>query len=244
MLTADAQFRVTANAAAAAWRNQPPYIAYRVDVRVDVPALEQHQVIARAVEARTRDDRAVLQDLPNGQNQLGNSFPVPPTFDALSYFRIDFHLGDPVRRHNPLTALTMLGPLQFSDPIPSSPDVTVVVTTLRNYYASYAPDSNDRIAHILMNPLPALTRGNSSDFYLHDVYVDTQTNLPTRVVYQGPTTDFDVDYTTADNHWVIDHAFYKRTIAGPLHIGQTTFTADAAYSSFSFPAIPNDARLR
>lgn len=250
MLTADAEFRTAANAAFAAWQNEPPYIAYRVDVNVNVPAMKQNRTISRAVESRTRDDLSVLQDLPHGQNQLGHSFPVPPTFDALSYFHIDFHLGDPLRRHNPLTAVTMLSPapgtppqpLRFGDPAPTNADV--VVTTLRNYYAQYAPDSTDRVAHITLHALPALTAGNDSTFYLTDVYVDTLTNLPTRVVYGGPSTDFTVDYTTVQNHWVVNHAFYRNTLFAPLHIGRTTWTADATYSDFTFPPQPLDDRLR
>lgn len=252
MLTADAEFRAVANAAFAAWQQQPPYVAYRVDVNVNVSALKAPRRIERAVETRTRDNLAVLQDLPQGQNQLGGAFPVPPTFDALCYFKIDFHLADPLRQHNPLTAVTMLSPgaglppqpLRYSDPVPSSPDVTVVTTTLRNYYAQYAPDSNDRVAHIVMQPLPALTRDNSSTFYLKELYVDTATNLPTRVAYSGPTADFVIDYTTVENHWVISHASYRATLFGPLHIGQTTFTTEATYSTFTFPESPHDPRLK
>jgi hypothetical protein len=252
VLTADAEFRAVANAAFDAWQRQPPYIAYRVDVDVEVPALKQSQRIARAIEARTHDDLAVLQDLPHGANQLGRAFPLPPTFDAISYFRIDFHLGDPLRRHNPLTAVTLLSPaanlppqpLRFSDPVAANPDAAVVVTTLRNYYAQYAPDTTDRIAHIVMQPLPALTRDNDSSFFLKDVYVDTTTNLPTRIVYSGPTTDFAVDYTMVENHWLVSHATYSRTLFAPFHIGKTTFTTEASFSTFMFPAVPADPRLK
>lgn len=251
MLTADAEFRSVANAAFDAWQNRPAYIAYRVDVDVNVPAMRTARHVSRAVVARTRDDLAVLQDLPQGQNQLGGAFPVPPTFDALSYFRLDFHLGDPVRLHNPLTAVTMLSPaaglppqpLRYSDPVPSAPDV-VVVTTLRNYYAQYADDSTDALAHIVMQALPALTRGNDSSFYLHDVYVDTASGLPARIVYSGPDTDFTLDYAIVDGHWLIRHVTYRRSIVAPLHIGQTTFTTEATYSDFAFPAAPADPRLR
>ena len=252
MLTADAEFRSAANAAFDAWQKQPPYIAYRVDVDIDVTGQRNTRHISRAVEARTRDDLAVLQDLPQGANQLGHSFPLPPTFDAISYFRIDFHLGDPIRQHNPLTAVTMYQtvegqppmPIRFSDPVASHAGVSVVAMTLRNYYATYAPDSGDRIAHILMQPLAALTRGNGSDFYLHDVYVDLETNLPTRVVYAGPTTDFAVDYSVVDDRWVITHATYRKTLVAFMHLAQTTFTVDAHYSNVSFPNPPADARLR
>ena len=244
MLTADAEFRAVANAALAAFKKQPPYVAYRVDVTVDIPALKDHRVISRAVEARTSDDAAVLQDLPAGQNQLGQSFPLSPTFDALSYFRLDFHLGDPIRRHNPLSAVKIIAPLEFKDPVAANPNANVVATTLRNYYAHYASDSTDRIAHIVMDPLQALTRNNDSDFYLHDVFVDTETNLPTRVTYEGPATSFAVDYRMAGEYWLVDHAYYRKTIVAPLHIGRSTFTVDAHYDGFTFPAVPNDARLK
>ncbi len=78
VLTADAEFREVANAAAAAWQRQPPYIAYRVDVDVNLPALNDYRRISRAVVSRTKDDLAVLQDLPRGQNQVGQSFPLIP----------------------------------------------------------------------------------------------------------------------------------------------------------------------
>jgi hypothetical protein len=252
VLTADAEFRAAANAAFAAWQNAPPYIAYRVDVNVNIKALNKTRTISRAVEARTRDDLAVLQDLPRGQNQLGHAFPVSPAFDAISYFRLDFRLTDPIRQHNPLTAITLLSPgpdlppqpIRFADVAPSRPDIAVVAISLRNYYAEYAADSGDRIVHIVMHPLTALTKGNDSTYYLKDVYVDTATDLPTRIVYSGPTTEFDLDYAVRDTHWIIMHAYYQESIFAPFHIGQTTFTTDATYSDFTFPAEPKDERLR
>jgi hypothetical protein len=244
VLTADAAFREAANAAAAAWQRQPPYIAYRVDVDVNVPALNENRRISRAVTTRTDKDLAVLQDLPRGQNQLGQSFPLIPTFDALSYFHLNFRLGDPIRRHNPLSGVVMDAPLTFSAPQPSREDVAVVVTTLRNYYAVYADDSTEQRAHIRMDPLPALTRNNTSTFYLHDVYVDTSTHLPTRVTYRGPDADFDVDYTTIGDRWLVNHVYYRRTMNGPLRLGRVSFTVDAHYADFSFPETPTDPRLR
>ncbi len=245
MLTADAEFRAAANAAYTAWLRTPPYIVYRADVAVSVPAVKRFTTVSRSVEVRTKDDAAIIQDLPQGQNQVGHAFPIPPWFDALSYFRLEFHLGDPLRQHNPLTQLTMLAPLTYTDPVAARPEVSVVTTTLRNYYAEYAPDTTERVAHITMQPLVALTRHNDSDFYLHDVYVDTVTNLPTRVVYDGPTTEFAVDYTTAhEPYWLIDHAFYRHTVATPLHLIRTTFTTDAQYTAFAFPPVPADSRLR
>jgi hypothetical protein len=238
VIAADVQFRTTANAAAAAFAQKPPYLAYKTDVVIDVPSLRRHKVISRAVETRTQDDFAVLQDLPKGQRQYGHSFPLVPTFDAISYFRVTFNGSG----RNTLSYVEPGPAITFKDPRESS-TADVVVTSLRYYRASYAADTNDRIAHIVMDPLPTLTRGNSSDFYLHDVYVDTATNLPTRVVYEGPTTNFACDYQTIGGHWLVTHATYSHTFYGPLRMGRVTGTAEATNSDFSFPATPGDPKL-
>jgi hypothetical protein len=238
MIAADVAFRATANTAAAAYQQAPPYLAYRTDVTVDIPSLRQHKVISRTVETRTQDDFAVLQDLPQGQRQYAHSFPLIPTFDALSYFHLTFNGS----RRDTLSYVELEKVLTFSDSSMGSHS-DVVVTYLRYYHAEYAPDTNDRIAHIVMVPLPTLTRDNNSDFFLHDVYVDNATNLPTRVVYAGPTTDFTVDYATVSNHWLVQHVIFARTLYGPLKIGRVHFTVDATNSDFSFPTTPSDPRL-
>ena len=238
MIAADVQFRTTANAAAAAFAQAPPYLAYKTDVVVDVPSLRRHKVISRQVETRTRDDFAVLQDLPRGQRQYAHSFPLIPTFDAISYFRVTFNGSqrDTLSYVEPGQAIT------FTDPRATS-HADVVVVSLRYYRAAYADDSNDTIAHILMDPLPTLTRGNSSDFYIHDVYVDTASNLPTRVVYVGPTTTFSCDYQVVEGHWLVTHASYVHTFYGPLRMGRVTASAEATNHDFAFPATPSDPKL-
>ncbi|MEA2688869.1 MAG: hypothetical protein QOD51_1476 [Candidatus Eremiobacteraeota bacterium] len=238
MIAADVQFRTTANAAAAAFAAKPAYIAYKTDVVVDVPSLRRHKVISRAVEARTSDDYAALQDLPQGQHQYGHSFPLAPTFDAISYFRVTFNGS----QRNTLSYVEPGPAITFKDPRETS-HADVVVTSLRYYRASYAGDSNDRIAHIVMDALPTLTRGNSSDFYIHDVYVDTASNLPTRVVYEGPATTFTTDYQVIDGHWLVTHANYVHTFYGPLHMGRVTASAEATNHDFTFPATPADPKL-
>jgi len=238
VIPADVQFRQAANAAAAAFAQAPPYLAYRTDVVVDVPSLRRHKVIARRVETRTADDFAVLQDLPRGQRQYAHSFPVTPTFDALSYFRLDFNGS----QRDTLSSVHDVTPITFTDPRATS-RADVVVFSLRNYRASYLADSTESVAHIAMDPLPALTRGNDSTFFLHDLYVDTATNLPTRVSYTGPTASFTCEYTVIDGHWLIRHAIYSQIFFGPLHLGRVTATADATNSDFAFPATPSDPRL-
>lgn len=238
MIAADVAFRTAANAAAAAFAQAPPYIAYRTDATVDVPSLRRHQVISRAVESRTKDDYAVLQDLPRGKRQYAHSFPLIPTFDAISYFRLEYNGG----QRNALSYVHMQQPITFTDPRASS-KADVVVTSLKYYHASYARDSSDSLLHIVMDPLPSLTRGNDSDFYLKDVYVNPATGLPTRVHYSGPATEFTCDYATIENHWLVNHVVYSHTFFGPLHLGRVTFTVDSTNSGFSFPATPSDPKL-
>jgi hypothetical protein len=243
VIAADTAFRLAANAAAAQYAAAPPYLQYHTEAKIDVPSLNRHKVIDRAVETRTKDDRAVLQDLPRGQRQYGNSFPLIPTFDALSYFRLEFNGA----QRDALSHVSMIppGPITFTDAHPANPGVAVVATTLRNYYAQYAPDSTDALSHIMMQPLQALTVGNTSDFYLHDVYVDTTTMLPTRVTYVGhDDTEFTVDYAIVQNHWLISHAFYAHTVHGPLRIGSVHFSVDVTFDQFAFPATPDDPQLK
>lgn len=240
MVPADVLFRLAANAAAAQYEAAPPYLVYHTITVIDVPSLKRHRVVERSVETRTRDDFAVLQDLPKGQRQYGKSFPLIPTFDALSYFRLEFN---GVKR-DLLSHVTMFAPITFGTPQPLSANASVIATTLRNYYAQYAPDTTAGRAHLVMDALPALTTGNNSDFYIHDVYVDTTSDLPIRVTYLGKDdTEFTVDYIVVQNHWLVRHAFYGHTMYGPLRIGRVHFTADSTFDGFAFPALPSDPKL-
>jgi len=238
VIPADVAFRQAANAAAAAFAHAPPYLAYRTEVVVDVPSLRRHKVIARQVETRTADDFAALQDLPRGQYQYAHSFPLIPTFDALSYFHVTFN----GMQRDALSYVEQVQPIAFTDPHATS-HADVVVISLKYYHASYGDDSTDAIAHIVMDPLPTLTTNNSSDFYLHDVFVDTATNLPTRISYVGPRSSMSLDYTTVGDHWLVRHITWSETVYGPLRIGRVTFTAEATNSDFKFPDPPSDPHL-
>jgi len=75
------------------------------------------------------------------------------------------------------------------------------------------------------------------------VYVDTTTNLPTRVSYVGPRQSITLDYTTVADHWLVRHVSYSDTIYSWLKIGRLSFSAEATNSDFSFPDPPSDPRL-
>jgi hypothetical protein len=201
--------------------------------------------VIRSVVVRTRDDLAVLQDLPRGKNQLSHGFPLIPTFDALSYFTLSWKVG----AHTEVSAYVHdVVPMTYSDPQPN-PDADVVVTHLRAYKAQYASDSSEapnEKTHLVMDPFQFVKEHNNADttFYFADVFIDNATGLPSRVRFAGADEkEFVVDYSTVEGHWVITHAHYEETLHGPLRVGRVHVSADAVYDKFTFPASAPDPRL-
>jgi hypothetical protein len=200
--------------------------------------------VIRAVSVRTRDDLAVIQDLPRGANQVGHGFPVTPAFDALSYFTLSWHVG----AHTQVSAYVHdVTPLVYPD---VKSDADVVVMRLRQYRADFANDSSaapNGKTHITFVPYDFVKKQvlkPDSTFFLSDVYIDNATNLPTEVRYAGGNDIvFVVDYTMLDGHWLVDHAHYEETLHGPLNIGRLHVIADAVYDEFEFPADAPDPRL-
>jgi hypothetical protein len=247
-LTADIAFEQTANAAAAAWAARPAYVTYVARTHIEAPSVGQSVEVDRRMMVRSSDDRAIIQDLPNGGVTIGNSFPISPTFDALSYFRLETAIGWHKRLSSRVIGPDGKGqiiPLQFQNVVPN-PNA-VVVTALRFYYPKFAPDSSDAPdgrMHITMEALPTLTNNNKSDFYISDVIVDNRTMLPLQVTYTGRgQRRFIIDYQTDQGHWVVKHAFFEQTLSGVLHIGRVHYSADATFSDYAFPADPPDPRL-
>ncbi len=245
MLTPDLAFQRCANTAAATIEQTPAYISYRVTTQVGAPAAGRHREVIRAVSLRTVDDRAIIQDLPHGRNQVGHGFPITPAFDALSFFTLSWKIG----AHFDLTSYVHdVTPLRYNGASNTTADV--VVFRLRQYRAEYASDSSDAPdgkTHITLQPYDFVKRAvvkPDSTFFLSDLYVDNATDLPVKVRYQGgDDIDFTVDYATLQGHWVVDHAHYEETLHGPLRIGRLHVIADATYDDFRFPKQAPDERL-
>jgi hypothetical protein len=246
MLTPDIAFERCANAAAAYVEQAPPFITYRVVTHVSARAAGREREIDRAVSVRTKDDLAVIQDLPKGRNQLGHGFPITPAFDALSYFTLSWKIG----AHFDMTSYVHdVTPLRYQDLPESAADV--VVFRLRQYRAEYAPDSSDDPngkTHITLAPYDFVKRAvvkPDSTFFLSDLYIDNATDLPVQVRYQGgDDIDFMLSYATFEGHWLIEHAHYEETLHGPLRIGSLHVVADATYDDFTFPQEAPDERLK
>ncbi len=245
MLTPDLAFERCANAAAAIATQAPPFVTYRVATHVSAASLHRERDVIRSVSVRTKDDVAVIQDLPEGANRLGHGFPVTPTFDALSYFTLSWKVG----AHTDVSAYVHdVTPLHFDDTTTSKADV--VVFRLREYRAEYAPDSSDAptgTTHIVLVPFDFVkkqVRKPDSTFFLSDLFVDNANGLPSEIRYAGgDEISFIVQYGDRGGHWLIDHAHYEETLHGPLRIGALHVVADAAYDAFAFPAAAPDPRL-
>ena len=241
-LTADLAFQQAANAAAAKYDSRPAFITYVTNTHIEVPSMHRKLDVNRRVMVRSADDKAVIQDLPQGAQSVARAFPISPTFDALSYFRLVTYMGWHQRIETYLTEVT---PIRFTNPTHSEGDV--VVTSLRYYYPKFAPDTSDAPngrTHLIMRPLPTLTTGNASDFYLSDVQIDNATMLPTQITYTGhEDRRFVVDYETIGDAWVIKHAFFEQTFFAPLKIGRVHYTADSSFDKYQFSPTAPDPRL-
>lgn len=220
-------------------------MTYQVATHARAPSAREHRDVFRSVAVRTRDDLAVIQDLPQGRNQLGHGFPVTPTFDALSYFTLSWKVGWHYEVSSYVHDVT---PLTYSDPSTSG-EFDVVVTRLLAYKASYAADSSDAPGaktHIELRPFQFVVDKNNpqTTFYLNDLYIDNASDLPTRVVFVGPNDkEFIVDYGVIEGHWVVQHVHYEETMHGPLRVGALHIIADADYDHFAFPIVAPDPRL-
>jgi hypothetical protein len=242
-ITAELAFQQAANRAADTYATRPAYVSYQVETHVRAPSLNQDRTVARAVSTRTQDDLAVLQDLPSGRNVLARSFPVPPTFDALSYFRFEWH----VTARGTLDAYVAdVEPIRY-DLSSKNEHTDVFVAALRAYRAVYAADSSDAtggITHIVLTAYDFVrANGKRSSLYLTDTYIDNASGLPVDVRMAGEDgLVFEVRYTVAANHWVVDKIHYEETLH-PLGISSIHVIADAGFSNYAFPVTAPDPRL-
>lgn len=243
-LTAELAFQQAANRAADLYARAPAYVTYDVNVRARAPSMNQDRTVLRHVETRTSDDLAVVQDLPQGRNVLARSFPLSPVFDALSYFRFEWH----VTARGTLDAyVTDVTPLRYVL-TPQQANTDVFVASLRYYRATYAPDSSDApngVSHINLAAYDFVkAEGARNTLYYTDIYVDNASGLPVDVRMAGASgLILDVRYTAADNHVVVDTVHYEETISVPLGVARFHVLSDAKFSHYAFPTTAPDPRL-
>jgi hypothetical protein len=201
--------------------------------------------VLRNVSVRTKDDLAVLQDLPKGRSQVAHGFPITPVFDALSSFTLSWRVG---MHQEVSSSVSGIVPLTYDTT--TKHDADVVVMRLRQYRATYASDSSDAKdgkTHIQLEAFDFVKRQAKrpdSTFYLSDLFIDNSNGLPSEVRYAGGNEiSFVVDYAQIGGYWLVNHAHYEETIFAPLHVGRFHVTADAVYDNFAFPSVAPDPRL-
>jgi hypothetical protein len=210
------------------------------------PSLGKHRTVIRSVSLRTSDDLAILQDLPQGANQLAHGFPVTPVFDALSNFTLSWRVG----AHMEMSSYVHdVQPLTYQGTQDTGADV--VVMRLRQYKADYANDSSDAPdgkTHITLEAFDFVKQQvlrPDSTFFLTDLYIDNASGLPAEVRYAGgEDIVFVVDYGMVQGHWLVTRGHYEETLHGPFHVGRLHVIADAVYDDFDFPKDPPDPRLK
>lgn len=236
MTTADLALALLINRTSAFYQANPPvYMTYSEHTHVNAPSLGRTQDIDRSVAVRVADNYAVMQDLPNGEQRVGQAFPIVAYFDPISAFGFSYFAN--LKRVD--ITLQRGEPLTLSIPQPD-PSVDVLVPYNSFWDARYAGDSTDTALHLLVDPTPRVRQG----FYPSEIVEDPVSHLPSHIemrVAGGNDETIALDYRVIDGHWVIVHGTFTAT----QHAAFLTFKviADVSFNNVSFPAEAPDPRL-
>jgi hypothetical protein len=236
MMTADLALAMLINRSSAFYNANPPvYMTYVEQTHVSAPTLGRAQDINRSIAVRVADNLAVMKDLPNGQQRVGQAFPIVAYFDPLSNFKFGYFAN--LKRVD--ITLDRGTPFFLAIP-PPDPSVNVVIPYNSYWAARYAPDSTDAALHLLIDPTPRVAQG----LYPSDVVEDAATKLPSNIEMRtaGSSDEmFSLDYAVLDGHWVIVHGSFSQT----MHVAFLTYkiVADVTFKDIAFPTESPDPRL-
>ena len=236
MMTADLALAMLINRSSAFYNANPPvYMTYVEQTHVSAPTLGRAQDINRSIAVRVADNLAVMKDLPNGQQRLGQAFPIVAYFDPLSNFKFGYFAN--LKRVD--ITLDRGTPFFLAIP-PPDPSVNVVIPYNSYWAARYAPDSTEAALHLLIDPTPRVAQG----LYPSDVVEDAATKLPSHIEMRtaGSSDEmFSLDYAVLDGHWVIVHGTFSQT----MHVAFLTYkiVADVTFKDIAFPTDSPDPRL-
>lgn len=235
MMTADLALALLINRASAFYDASPPvYMTYIEQTHVSAPTLGRAQDINRSIAVRVADNLAVMKDLPNGSERLGQAFPIVAYFDPLSNFKFGYFAN--LKRVD--ITLDRGKPFYLAIP-PDDPSVNVVVPYNSYWATRYAADSTDAALHLLIDPTPRVAQG----LYPSEVREDAATKLPSHIEMRTAASDemFSLDYAVMDGHWVIVHGTFSQT----MHVAFLTYkiVADVTFKDIAFPTESPDPRL-
>ncbi len=129
-------------------QNAPAYITYRERTHVS-SNIGRTEDINRFVQVRQADNYAVMEDLPQGAQRMGQAFPIIPYFDPLAGFSDSWFAN--LKRID--ITITRIDPGLW--PIPATPpNVNVFVPYISFWAPAYAPDSTEQHVHLRFLPTP------------------------------------------------------------------------------------------
>jgi hypothetical protein len=242
MLSAPETFMAVANATAAIVQKAPPYVTYRV--RGTVHFFKGDGTIDRTVTVRTSDGDAVVHDEQSGKDVLAPPFPAPPNFDALSTFELKGHWSA-LRARSAGRGLVRstdvhvenATPLRYAS-VTSRADA--VGRSVRGYAVTYGGEPDADGVHLHFEPGAAYFRDHTQ--WLHDVWYDPATMLPTRVVWNGNDhMVLDARYAAANGAWLLRSIDFGRVFYPPLSRIAAAFHGD--YTDYRFSETAPDPRL-
>jgi hypothetical protein len=227
MLSADAAFANAANAAAAAFASEPPYVAYRLALQTNDGTTE-HATSVRIV-VRNSDDAATIDD-GTGHSERTSTLALPPAIDALANWAFALEKADGL----PVMHVTYQEPRRYAFATPG-PDADVVVPGINGFTVRYADGD---ATHLELFPATAFTRALATEvdrFLYRDVWFDPSTWLPSRVVVAAVNAKLTLDYTAQSGHWLLSHVRYDGTEGS--RPTSPRITIDATYSGYTFPVV-------
>jgi hypothetical protein len=239
MLSAPDAFMAVANATAAVVQKAPPYVTYRV--RGTVHFYKGDGTIDRTVTVRTSDGDAIVHDEQTGKEMLAPPFPAPPNFDALSTFELKGHFsakggrGAIVRDTD--VHVENVTPMRYAN-VASRADA--VARSVRGYAVTYAGEPDADGVHLHFEPGAAYFRDHTR--WLHDVWYDPATMLPTRIVWNGNDhLELDARYAAVDGVWLLRSIDVARVFY-PI-VGRIAASFHGDYADFRFSDTALDPRL-
>ncbi len=180
------------------------------------------------VTIRTADGKALVRE---GERSaaFGEAIPLAPNLDALAEWAFAFDTSGGHVRLN----VAYERPKRYAAPTPAPGD-TVVVASVGAYSVTYAGDDT---THIVLEPASHDERAfavQPNHFVYRDVWFDPLTCLPTRVALVALGETFQLDYTIAQGHWLLQRFTYDGTLTERAQPRQLEHI-EADYSGYTFP---------